>query len=70
MNKQEHAVFGNSVLSQNICATSTEYIDRRTKLEYQFVIDWIVSSICAPLPLRMSPLLNYASILSSDAVVN
>lgn len=55
---------------KNVCAPSTEFIDRNTKLKYQFILDWVVSSIFAPLPLRMSPLLNYASILSSDAAVN
>lgn len=72
-NKVKYAVFGtasqrthrNSLLSQNICATSTEYIDRDTKLKHQFVLHWTVSRVFAPLPLTMSPLLNYASILSS-----
>lgn len=57
-------------IPQNICAPSTEHIDWDTKLKYQFVLDWIVSSIFAPLPLRMNTLLNYASILSGDAAVN
>lgn len=77
-NTVRHAVFGtvslkidyNSLLSLNFCAPSTDYIDPNTKLNCQFVLDWTVSSIFAPLPLRMSPPLNYASILSCDAVVN
>lgn len=55
---------------QIICAPSTEYTDWGTKLKYQFVLHWIISSSFAPLPLRMNPLLNRASILCSDAVVN
>lgn len=51
-------------------APSTERIDWDTKLKYQFVLDWIVSSVFAPLPLRTNTLLNYASIRSGDAAVN
>lgn len=77
-NTVKHAVFGtvslkidyNSLLSPNFCAPSTDYIDPNTKLKCQFVLDLTVSSIFAPLPLRMSPPFNDASILSCDAVVN
>lgn len=55
---------------QIICAPSTEYTDWGTKLKYQFVLHWIICSSFAPLPLRVNPLLNRASILCSDAVVN
>lgn len=66
-NTVKHAVF-----PRKVCAPSTEYIDPNIKLKYQFVLDWVVSNMFAPLPLRMSPHLNYASILSSnaDAAVN
>lgn len=74
----KHAVFGTAsqerdhsrFLSPDHLCSFTEYTDWGTKLKYHFVLHWIISSSFAPLPLRMNPLSNRASILSSDAVVN
>lgn len=74
----KHEVFGTAsqerdhsrFLSPDHLCSFTEYTDGGTKLKYHFVLHWIISSSFAPLPLRMNPLSNRASILSSDAVVN
>lgn len=44
-------------------------IDPSTKLKRWLVLDWTVSSVFAPLPLRMRLLVNQAPLLCSDAVV-
>lgn len=73
LSTMRHAVIGtasqkgdnNKSLSQKLCARLTESIDPNTKLKYRLVLGWIVSSVFAPLPLRMSLLLNHALVLSS-----